>query len=54
MIEEGEDILDRIKLMMNDKKEGMTMETVMDITEVINTLVIGRCFTSKKLALVLT
>ena len=50
MIEEGEDILDGIELMVANKEEGMTMETMMDITEVITTLVIGRGLTSKKLA----
>ena len=45
LIEEGEDILDGLELMMDNKEEGMTMETLMDVTEIITTLLIWRSLT---------
>ena len=50
LIEEGEDILDGLELMMDNKEEGMTMETLMDVTEIITTLLIWRSLTGKKIA----
>ena len=50
LIEEGEDILDGLELMMDNKEEGMTMETLMDVTEIITTLLLWRSFTDKKIA----
>ena len=50
LIEEGEDILDGLELMMDNKEEGMTMETLMDVTEIVTTLLIGKSLTSKKIA----
>ena len=35
---------------MDNKEEGMTMETLMDVTEIITTLLIWRSLTSKKIA----
>ena len=48
LMEEGEDI--GLELMMDNKEEGMTMETMMDVTEVITTLLIGKGLTSMKIS----
>ena len=50
LIGEGEDILDGLELIMDNKEEGITMETMMDLTEVITTLLIGKGLTSMKIS----